>query len=247
MTYAKQLVEEAIDASDTGSYRRALRLLAKAIKLEPSDPQAYFERAIVFLNMDQDQEALPDFDRCLELDPAFPGARDWRARALAGTGKLRLAADEQLRSLREHPDGKYVGMGVSPQAWADCAEAFVKAGRAAQAVDLLDEYLEVHAKKVSSYACYETAPLRTLARLLLQVDPDRAVGLARTAYLNVRHRCPADFVVYALALEAAGQDAEALHVADEALAQNYSLEEAAAVKRRLTGIDREGSDQPPEG
>src|SRR5262245_60556195 len=115
MATAKHIIDEAIDLSNAGNYPKAHKLLTRAIKLEASNAQAHFERAMVLMNMDRDEDALADLDRCLELDAAFPGARDWRAKALAGTGRLQLAATARLQSLREHPDGKYLGMGVSPQ------------------------------------------------------------------------------------------------------------------------------------
>lgn len=136
MSTARYMFCEAIDLSDAGDYRKAHKLLTKAIRLDPNNAQAYFERAIVCLNMDQDQQALPDLDRCLELDPHFPGARDWRARALEGTGSLHLAAHERLKSLREHPEGRHSGMGVSPQDWAECAEAFARVGDTETAIAL---------------------------------------------------------------------------------------------------------------
>jgi tetratricopeptide (TPR) repeat protein len=233
MASAKELIDEAIDLSDAGKYRQAHKLLTKAIKTDSSNPQAYFERAIVLMNLDRDKDALPDLEQCLQLDPAYLGARDWHAKALAGAGSLQMAAEEMLRSLREHPDGE-LGMSVSPQKWADCTAAFANVGETKKAVALLEEYLQQHAKKVSAYVRAETAPLRMLSRLLLETgQPERAVKLARSAYSNVKHRCPMDFVVCALALEAAGSEKEALKVACEALQQNDQMEEAIALKRRL--------------
>src|SRR5690242_19488985 len=100
MVTANQIIDEAIDLSNAGDNRKAYKLLSKAIKLDASNAQAYFERAIALMNMDRDQDALLDQDQCLALEPDFPGARDWRARALAGTGSLQLAAQERLKSLR---------------------------------------------------------------------------------------------------------------------------------------------------
>jgi hypothetical protein len=135
---------------------------------------------------------LADFGRALELNPTFPGARDWRARTLARLGEHRASAEDRLRDLRDHPNGRHEGWGVCPQDWADCAEEFVKAGDQATAIDLLEEYLARHASHVTAYACYETAPLRLLARLLTEVgDLDRAAEL-RCRALASPHRVPAD-------------------------------------------------------
>jgi hypothetical protein len=74
-------------------------------------------------------------------------------------------------------------MGVSPQTWADCAEQFARAGDEPRAIELLEEYVENHAPRVTAYACHETAPLRLLARLL-----DAAGNPRRAAELRARAR-----------------------------------------------------------
>jgi tetratricopeptide repeat protein len=186
-----RLIHLAIDRSDNGDYAAALNLLTRAIKADPASPQAYHERAMALLNMNRDGEALADFDRALELDPKFPGARSWRARTFAGLGEHRRAAEDWLHELRDHPEGP-PGMGVCPQIWADCASEFVKAGESTRAVELLEEYLAQHASRVTAYACYETDPIRLLARLLAEAGKsERAAELVARARASP-HRVPAD-------------------------------------------------------
>src|SRR3954468_14362433 len=108
---ATRLIHKAIDRSDDGDYEAAVKLLTRAIQADPSNPQAYHERAMALLNMSRDREALADFGRALELDPKFPGARGWRARTLRDLGEHRRAAEDWLRELRDRPDGP-PGMGV---------------------------------------------------------------------------------------------------------------------------------------
>jgi tetratricopeptide (TPR) repeat protein len=186
------LIHKAIDRSDGGDYEGAVKLLTRAINADPTNPQAYHERAMAFLNLKRDREALADFGKALDLNPRFPGARSWRARTLAGQGDQRGAAEDWLQELRDRPNGPYEGMGVCPQTWADCAEQFALAGDSARAVELLEEYLARYAVHVTSYACYETAPLRLLARLLEQAgDTERAAELRARARASP-HRVPAD-------------------------------------------------------
>jgi Tfp pilus assembly protein PilF len=189
---AIRLIHEAIDRSDDGDYEVAITLLTRAIEVDPMNPQAYHERAMALLNMDREGEALVDFNRALELDPKFPGARAWRARTLSALGEHRASAEDRLYNLRECPDGPHEGMGVCPQDWADCAEEFVKAGDPAKAIALLEEYLLQYASRVTAYACYETAPLRVLARLFADSgELEQARELARRACASP-HKVPAD-------------------------------------------------------
>ncbi len=178
---ANRLVGKAIYRSDDGDYEGAVKLLNRAIKIDPANAQAYNERAMAQLNLNRDQEALPDCGRALELNPRFPGARGWRARTLAKLGDHRGAAEEWLHILRDRT-WSYGGTGVKPRQWADCAEQFALAGDLDRAIALLEKYLARHATD----ADFETAPLRVLATLLIQAGKaDRAVDLAQAAYARL--------------------------------------------------------------
>lgn len=84
---------------------------------------------------------------------------------------------------------------ASPQIWADCATEFIKAGEPARAVELLEEYLNREAGRVTEYASLETAPLRVLATQLAEDGHmERARQLA-TAACDSPHSVPADFTL----------------------------------------------------
>jgi tetratricopeptide (TPR) repeat protein len=230
---ALRLIHQAIDLSDAGDYPAATKLLTKAIAADPGNARAYFERGMTLLNQDQVTEAIVDFDSALKINPAFPGARDWRARAAASTGNHQQAADDRLAELRLQPDGPHAGMGVSPQNWADSAQSFIKAGNPAKAKELLETYFAEYEAKVTKYACYETAPMRTLAKLFLESgEIARASELARRAYQS-KHRVPADFLMLALALEATKEIDEARKVCAEAVKINEYWPEALELQARL--------------
>ena len=233
MTQATNLIQQAIDRSDEEDYEGAIALLQQAIRLDPGHAQAYFERGMAYLNLDRDASAAADFDRALAIDPDFPGALDWRARAAASLGDFQRAAQDRLAALRSRPDGPHPGMGVNPQQWADCADAFICAGEPAQALNLLEEYFKQHEHQVSAYAPYETAPMRVLARLWIDAGAfDSALTLAHKAYLSP-HQKPADVLVYALALEADGQLEHARQIGEEALAINDQMPGVRALVDRL--------------
>jgi tetratricopeptide (TPR) repeat protein len=233
MPNSTELVHRAIDLSDAEDYRGAVNLLTQAISADSNNAQTYFERGMALLNFDQNVDAIADFDRALTIDPEFPGARDWRARTLASLGDHQRAADDRLKALRANPDGPYQGMGVIPQDWADCAESFLNAGNHNKARELLEEYFASHAKKVKSYAHFETAPMRMLAKLLIQSgDSDRACEFGKYAYSS-KHQCPADVLVYALALEASGNLADARKVCAEAMEINDQVPGVKELHERL--------------
>ena len=208
MPDSTRLVHKAIDLSDQEDYPGAIRLLTEAIVADPGNAQAYFERGMALLNLDRDAEAIPDFDQALSIDPDYAGARDWRAKALDTLGDHRQAATERLKQLRKNRNGKH-GMGVSPQDWADCAEAFIAAGDRDTAQSVLSEYFDGPVRKVTQYQRYATAPMRVMARLLLDGgETDLAFQFASDAARN-EHNCPADQELYGMLLASRGGIAEA--------------------------------------
>ena len=209
MADATSLIHQAIDLADAEDYAGALAILNEAITSAPEDAQAYFERGMVLLNLDRDADAIPDFEQALRIDPEFPGARQWRATALSALGDHLQAANDRLEELRRNPDGPHAGMGVSPQAWADCAAAFMSAGDLQSARDLLVEYFHGPVDHVTHYQCHATAPMRALARLLLDAgELELAFQYAADASAH-QHSCPADKELYGVLLAYRGRVADA--------------------------------------
>jgi predicted Zn-dependent protease len=203
MSAFKERVAEAIDLSDEGRHKQALTKFNALIKAFPNEPQAYFERAMTLMNLDRDEDAAVDLEKALALDPAYPGARDWLARAAAGQGKPLLAAETKLKELIETKrDGSWA---VSPQKWADCAGYFLKAGSAERAREVLDIYFAQHAEKVDAYKVYVTAPLRTYAEALLSLgNPQMALRYAERA-VGEAHKVAADEFIWIRCFAHTGQ------------------------------------------
>ncbi|MCA9175173.1 MAG: hypothetical protein KDB14_11880 [Planctomycetales bacterium] len=233
MSNAETLIQQAVSLAGTDNYLAAVELLQQAIAMEPGNARAHFECGLALLSLDHDIDAVDQFDQALAHDPAWPGAREWRARALGAMGEHRRAADGLLQELRMHPEGRHGGMGVDPRQWADCAEAYVRAGECLLARELLDEYFRDHADKVSNYLKFETAPMRVLAQLLINAgETRRAQELAAQAYTNP-NRCPADVLAYALSLEAMGDRDAAHSVCQEALELNHEMPGLSELNARL--------------
>ena len=231
--HVTQLIHQAIDESGEGDYAVAITTLSKAIALDPNSEQAFFERGMAYLELDNTSDAISDFDRALAIDSDYSGARDWRARALESQGNFAEAAEEKLKELRTHPEGIY-DMGVSPQSWGDCASAYIAAGNQSKAKSLLEEYFSEHAQKVRDYKRDETTPMRILSGLLLQSgDNARALDFAKCAYES-NHQVPADILTYALSLEAVGDMINAKQICAQAMSINDQMLGLKALNQRLT-------------
>lgn len=227
-----QLIHKAIDLSDGGDHSKAIAMLTKAISIDPLSEQAFFERGMANLELNNNADAIADFDRALEINPEYSGAGDWRARTLSSLGKCEEAAEDQLKNLRDNPDGKH-GMGVSPQSWADCANSYISAGIHNKAKELLEEYFSDYSGNLEAYTIYETAPMRILSELLIQSGEfERAVEFAKRAY-NSKHQVPADVLTYALSLEASGDIDNAKKIFEEAMKINDQMPGIKELSQRL--------------
>lgn len=186
---------KAIDYSDNENYQKAIDICTAIINSNPNYDRAYFERAMAYLNLDKDNLAINDFKKLIQLNPEYPGAKDWYSRTLSGLGDFRSSASLKLSELRDNPNGKY-GMGVSPQSWAECAEMFYKAGDIEKAKEILTEYFNVQISKVDKYINYETAPRRILTKILIATGRFEQALKESTIAMESQNKIPVDYELF---------------------------------------------------
>lgn len=189
-----QLILSVIDLADSEKYDEALKVCDKIISIDSNYDRVYFERAMVYLNQDKLQLAASDFTKLIEINPNYPGGKDWYSKTLAELGKEDAAAQILYMDLKSNPEGM-PGMGVSPNSWSECAELFIKAKDREMAKVVLNEYFDHHEKNVTNYRCYETAPIRSMAKLLLSLGESKnALDYAIRAN-DSEHKVPADYEI----------------------------------------------------
>src|SRR5262245_59811535 len=131
----QERLEEAMDVADDGKLRKALKLFESLITDFPAEMQPRFERAMVYLDIDNEKAAISDLEHVLQFEPDYPGARNWFAIVSAGQGKALLAAETSLTDLMSKAPEHWSANG---QAWADCARYFLDAGDPSRALAVLD-------------------------------------------------------------------------------------------------------------
>jgi len=195
---------KAINYSDNEYYQKAIDICTEIVNSNPNYDRAYFERAMAYLNIDKDNLAIVDFKKLLELNPEYPGAKDWYSRTLSGLGDLKSSADLKLSALRDNPNGKY-GMGISPQSWAECADNYYKAGDIEKAEEILTEYFDIQISKVDKYVSYETAPRRVLTKILIETGRFQRALKESTIAMKSTHKVPVDYELFIESLILNGQ------------------------------------------
>jgi hypothetical protein len=154
----------AIDISDAGNWTNALHEFNRLVAAYPNEAEARFERAMVLLNLNRDVAAIADLEQVLKLVPGIPepgtGTRSrWPARAdPCSQRKVKLQELQALGPEHWSADG---------QAWADCANYFLKARAPDRALAALDIYFEQYEEKQRGKWMYSSAPFQLRARTLL--------------------------------------------------------------------------------
>jgi tetratricopeptide (TPR) repeat protein len=93
------------------------RCCDKAVTLQPQEPEAYADRALLRLACGQGVAAMQDYDKAIELNPS-PEAYYNRAEAAARLGRLQQAVDDYSQAIRLRP--------AYAQAYGNRALAFVQ-------------------------------------------------------------------------------------------------------------------------
>ncbi|WWC67535.1 uncharacterized protein I206_101444 [Kwoniella pini CBS 10737] len=91
---ANQISQDANKLLAAGSYIEAARAYGEAIDLDPSSYANYYKRATAYLSAGRHSAALDDFDKILEINPAFAQAHLQKAKILAKEGEFEKAQSE---------------------------------------------------------------------------------------------------------------------------------------------------------
>jgi tetratricopeptide (TPR) repeat protein len=244
---AEDMLGPGMRLIEAGDYVAGIKTLAKAIPPDCTNPVAFGMRASAYVNIPIPSDGDPiyvrlgdmadaDFRRALELDPSYPGARNWVALNLRDKGQHLAAAREWRTVLREELKIPWErrAMQRNPVTWVECAEAYAEGGELDEGLKVLREYFSKHAYKNGVYQPQDTTPLTLMARLLLKKGkPDQALAYTRKA-IRSRFTNLEDMRVHALVLEAAGQKEAALKAA--AKLEEMGIEgdpEITALRERL--------------
>uniref|UniRef100_A0A8D0KDN4 Tetratricopeptide repeat protein n=1 Tax=Salvator merianae TaxID=96440 RepID=A0A8D0KDN4_SALMN len=84
--------KKAFEVLAKGELQKALDLFTEVIELNPHVPSSYVNRANVFMQLQEPNEALKDCNIAIELDPKSVESLRLRGKAFKNLGRLRAAA-----------------------------------------------------------------------------------------------------------------------------------------------------------
>jgi tetratricopeptide (TPR) repeat protein len=139
------------------AYPRAKAAAQQALRLDDGLAEAHASLGYSKLFFDWDWDgAEHEFRRAIELDPSFPSAHQWRAWYLFAMNRLDEAVVELRKAQQLHPLSAIINDHLSL--------SLVLTGHVAEAIDLIQEILEIDPSFALSYrrlglACYNIGRL----------------------------------------------------------------------------------------
>ena len=97
-----------LDGADLHRLEEAIADSTEAIRLDPDNPQLYFERAGTHSRLDRYEEAVADYDRVISLDPDHAEAYLGRCHAKSELGRHEEAIEDYDHAVLLDPDSASV-------------------------------------------------------------------------------------------------------------------------------------------
>lgn len=100
---SRSLVMDALTSRSNHHFDHALVLLNSAIQRSPTYAEAWNQRAYLYYMLNDDDAALRDIEKTLQLEPKHFGALAGRARIYMRQGRIRAMQQTLRQALRIHP------------------------------------------------------------------------------------------------------------------------------------------------
>jgi WD40 repeat protein/tetratricopeptide (TPR) repeat protein len=99
-----ELNNKAMALASAGRNEQALDLLYRGTKLFPTDARLHLNRSGIFMRLRRPEECIAEASRCLELDPSYEKALNYRSYARIELEQYELALEDLDRALQMNPD-----------------------------------------------------------------------------------------------------------------------------------------------
>src|SRR5215467_10902851 len=100
---AASLFEQGQNAQEKGNLNTATRLYTRAVSADPSLYQAYYQRAVALLGLEQTDDAQADLRKSIQIEPGFARAHRALGLLLLDKGITEEARTELARAVELDP------------------------------------------------------------------------------------------------------------------------------------------------
>src|SRR5262249_41179660 len=163
---AASLFEQGQNAQEKGNLNTAIRLYTRAVSADPSLYQAYYQRAVALLGLEQTDDAQADLRKSIQIEPGFARAHRALGLLLLDKGITEEARNELGKAVELDPKLKGVRVYY--------ASSLIKTGNAAAAIEQLRAAIEQGEADAVAYALLGLAEERAGKRIEAMADYSQA-------------------------------------------------------------------------
>ena len=166
---AAMLFEQGQNAHEKGNLNNAVRFYTGAIEKDPNLFQAYYQRGVAFVALEQGASAESDFRKVIQLQPDFARAHRGLGRLLLDRGLTDDAGREFARALDLDPKIEGVRLYYG--------SALIKLGQPVKAVEQLKAAIQQNEASALTYALLGLAEERAQDQADALADYSRAISM----------------------------------------------------------------------
>jgi tetratricopeptide (TPR) repeat protein len=167
---AANLFEQGQSAQEKGNLNTAIRLYTRAISADPTLYQAYYQRAVSLLGLEQTDDAQTDLRKTIQIEPGFARAHRVLGMLLLDRGITEEARNELGKAVELDPKLKGVRVFY--------ASSLVKSGNPTAAIEQLHIAIEQGEADAVSYALLGLAEERASKKIEAMADYSRAIEMS---------------------------------------------------------------------
>lgn len=174
---AEDYMKQASMAARSGKYDDALRYYNKALKAQPNNLRALFNKGVMLQMLGKPEEAIKYYDQYLEINPYDPEAWSNKGMALRRMGRVMEAIKAYEKGIDLNPEDATL--------WSNKGIALRSMGKTEEAIKCYDRALEIDSNDAGIWSNRGVA-LQSIGRLeeaikcydrALEIDPHRRVPL----------------------------------------------------------------------
>src|SRR5262245_23970758 len=166
---AASLFEQGQNAQEKGNLNTAIRLYTRAVAADPSLYQAYYQRAVALLGLEQTDDAQADLRKAIQIEPGFARAHRALGLLLLDRGITDEARGELGKAVELDPKLKGVRVYY--------ASSLIKSGNPAAAIEQLHAAIEQGEADAVAFALLGLAEERSGKRIEAMADYSHAIQM----------------------------------------------------------------------
>lgn len=145
-----ELIKSAVNKQETGAYDEAINILNQALEINAQFAPANYQKGLIYEEWDKREEALKEYKKAIEIDPAYDDARLGLASVYGKSVLNDLAVEQLLKVAETRKDDPEIHFKIALEYWY-LQDIPKSANHYARVIEIAPEHLQAHLNLISVY------------------------------------------------------------------------------------------------